>query len=297
MHILKRFTARLLFVALATYASSSSYAQNPSLNGPRVVTLPYIYVPFLRSEIVVRQGVRDQKTGGCTYSLDLQIKPGDLQSGEKLASIQRAHDPDTCQELVERGVVLITKRTSNADSIGQQSSSKLTLDRRNADTPLAPDSSAAAVTANHMAFVEISYTDGNNPVVKPLRSLTDGIEVSHGNMRINLTTGDCVNTFPSAFIEYETEWFVLTGWFQDPPRHTTTDSLSCSSVVGNLSATHSNSSSVPLFFDCSDRVNINYSPLTLTLDFLGGKRMSGSVTVTGDMTDCGEFLARFMTLE
>lgn len=52
-----------------------------------------------------------------------------------------------------------------------------------------------------------------------------------------------------------------------------------------------------LVFDCSSTVAINYAPLRVTVDAVGGKQLGGNVYVSGDMSNCGEYLARFDMLE
>lgn len=73
--------------------------------------------------------------------------------------------------------------------------------------------------------------------------------------------------------------------------------MTCSGAGVDLATKHQNADSLVLVFDCSDIVAINYSPLRLTLDIYGNKQLTGSVFVSGDMTSCGEYLARFETLE
>lgn len=112
MNAIKRLGLTLAGIVLWTHTLLSFAQTTPSLTGPRIVTLPYVYVPFIRSETVIRQGKKDPSTGSCAFTIDLKIEPGALQPGEKLASIQRAYDPDTCEELLETGVILSSKPTS-----------------------------------------------------------------------------------------------------------------------------------------------------------------------------------------
>lgn len=197
--------------------------------------------------------------------------------------------------IIESGVIIDERssapESSPYDILRLSDLKAITLPQSGATAP-----SAAAAVSQYSAFAEVSYTDGNNPFVKPLRSLTNGIEVSHGNAYLDLTTGDCQNTAPFASYQYESYWFSATGWSQ-PNTATSLSTLSCSQATAQLTAKHQNSSSIPFLFDCSSVVYITYSPLKLTLNFSGGRQLGGSVTVSGDMSMCGEYLARFETLQ
>lgn len=100
----KRFQ-HLVIVALFSAAPllQAVAATGPQLTGPQVVVLPYVEVPFLSSETLIRQGKRDAATGACVFSLDMKLYANHLPPGQKLGRIQRAYDPDTCRELVEEG--------------------------------------------------------------------------------------------------------------------------------------------------------------------------------------------------
>ena len=184
-----------------TLAAGDGIAQSASLNGPRVITLPYVYVPFLRSETVIQQGRRNTATGQCVFSPNLSIRPNQLGPNEALASIQRAIDPDTCQELVEKGVIIKGSPAPTSDLEILRGSGRLAL------ASSAPTATAATYVANGQTW----FTDGNNPVVRPFRSLTNGIEASRSGIQVSYQTGDCVSTFPAADYSWETRWFSFTG--------------------------------------------------------------------------------------
>jgi len=95
------------FVLAGAVSADDSTAQTrPVLTGSRVVTLPYVHVPFIQSVTEIRQGQKDAVTGACTFPGELRLQAGQLEPGEQLARVQRAYDPDTCQELVETGRVM-----------------------------------------------------------------------------------------------------------------------------------------------------------------------------------------------
>lgn len=285
----KRLAVLTLFCAstsLAAFAQTS-----PQLTGPGVIVFPRVEVPFLSSKLIIRQGQRDAATNACVYQLDLRLEPGQIPPGHQLGRIQRAHDPDTCRELVEEGV-LLNEQSGDSEPRLSKNIKQFSL---STGAPSGASASAAA-GAQFSAFAEVLYTDGNNPLVQPFRSITDGIEASHGNVSVTLTVGDCVNTPVVAEYQGETAWLPSTGW-SETEAGSVAASLTCSLFTGNLTAKHQNSSSLPFIFDCSDIVSINYSPLRLTLDINGVKQMGGNVFVSGDKTSCGEYLARFERLE
>lgn len=289
MNVFCRFVIVCLLFGLPL-AKAVESTPPPQLTGPRVVVLPYVEVPFLSSEIVIRKGHRDAKTGACIFPIDMQLRHLSLGPGERLGRIQRAYDPDTCRELVEEGI-LVDDQSGNQPNDLSTHKVGSTL----ATTPQVNATTAAA--AQYSATAQILYTDGNNPLMSPFRALgINGIEVSYGKASIDLTVGDCVTTPVVNNYSGESGYQPYTGWSEAAPL-TLTPSVSCSGAGVDLATKHQNSGSLPLAFDCSDVVTINYSPLRLTLDIYGNKQLTGSVFVSGDMTSCGEYLARFETLE
>lgn len=88
----------LLLVSIAVESAP------PTLSGPNVIWFPHADVPFLQSEFVISNGKKHPE-GGCTFQLASKGSPYPLLSGQHWITVQRAFDPDTCQELLERGVV------------------------------------------------------------------------------------------------------------------------------------------------------------------------------------------------
>lgn len=160
----------LLSISPLAHAAESS---TPQLTNPRVIVLPYVEVPFLSSDIVIRQGHRDAKTGACVFSIDMQLRSLQLEPGEKLGRIQRAYDPDTCRELVEEGFLI-------DDQSSDQKSSDLSTHRiRSLIATTAWTDTTAAAAAQYSATAQVRYTDGNNPLMAPFKSMgIKGIEVS-----------------------------------------------------------------------------------------------------------------------
>ncbi|MDQ3205599.1 MAG: hypothetical protein M3Q40_03655 [Pseudomonadota bacterium] len=261
------------------------WAAEPQLTGPRVVILPHVDVPFVTSEKIIRQGTRDAQTGACVYSVNLELRAGELPAGYKLGRVQRAYDPDTCRELVEEGVVSDAEEEEGALDL-----SEVQLDSSAATVY----GQASASAAQHSATGQIRYTDGNHPLMQALG--VNGLEVSRGKITVDLTAGDCINTPVQNRSRGETAHLPATGWSQAGPA-TLTAYAGCDGVYTDLAVKHRNSGSIPLIFDCSDVVLINYSPLRVSIDISGNKQLAGSVHVSGDMTSCGENLARFETLE
>lgn len=103
-------------------------------------------------------------------------------------------------------------------------------------------------------------------------------------------------TFPSADYQWSEYVNPYTQW-TIPTAATAVGGIDCSSVSLDVTATHRNSFSIPFIFSCSDVVLINYAPLRLTVGYDGTKAANGFDNVTGDMTQCGEYLARFTTLQ
>lgn len=89
--------------------------------------------------------------------------------------------------------------------------------------------------------------------------------------------------------EWLTQWTIPTP--ASPSGH-----IDCGGVSLDVTAARRNSFSLPLVFDCSSVVFINYAPLNLTVGYDGSKATNGFDNVTGDMLQCSEYLARFATL-
>lgn len=188
----------LMAITLYSAGFGAQAQQQPQLTGPKVITPPYVSVPFVSSSMLIKQGTF--KDGKCVFNIALSIKPGEVPAGMELAEIQRAYDLDTCRELVERGLV-------RSDRIGGdyvepeaiRSTGKL---QRQGSTQMPSSSSTsgatAALAAQIDAYTQVLYTDGNDPVVRPLRSFTNGITTSYVDIAFHVDPGDCVVTDPSA---------------------------------------------------------------------------------------------------
>ena len=271
-------------------------AMAPALAGPNVILLPQIEVPFISSTIQRRAGSPDPSTGGCSFDVDLSAGPGEIAPGQAKARIQRAFDPSTCEELVEEG--LVNTIGTVVDSV-TGAGTVVTQLLRHAGPTLLTDDGSVGVSAvrQYSARGRVQFTDGNAPLIKPLRQLTNGIVVSSGELSIDLTTGNCSpDELPYAEYNAREVWQPITGWsrqFVSQAEYL----LDCSHARSELTGTHQNSSWYWFLFDCRDGVYIRYNPMRLTLNFSGAKNLGGSVTVSGDFTKCGEYIARFETLE
>lgn len=233
------FLARaLMVIALSSIGVGTQAQQQLQLTGPRVITPPYVAVPFVSSQMLIKQGIF--KNGKCVFSIALSVKPGEVPAGMQLAEIQRAYDLDTCQELVERGLV-------RSDQIGSdyvepdaiQSTGKM---QASSDTQ-AP----RALSAQIDAYTQVLYTDGNNPIVKPLRSFTSGITTSYVDITFHVYPGDCVTTAPSADYSWSEYANGYTQWTIPTPA-TAVGDIDCSGVSLDVTAAHRNSFSLPLIF-------------------------------------------------
>ncbi len=245
--------------------------QDLQLSGPDAVTVPAIAVPFLSSSTFIRYGNRDSQSGRCVFADDFTVDPGELAAGETKVRIQRGYDPVGCEELVEEGIAreVVLAAIENTPSL------------INAGT-------------TYSATGKVAYLDAQSTLGGIVAPLLGGLDVSHVGATINLTSGDCKNSAPSASVGFNIGSETLLGW--SAVTSSSWSQVTCTRVVAEALVVHGNSSNTPLATDCSDGASIEYNNFRMTMNMAGQRALSGSDGFRGDHADCGEYLARIQTL-
>lgn len=98
-----KYTASLILASFLSMVDGA-FAVEPTLTGPNVVTLLYVFVPFSGSQRTIVHGER-QPDGRCSYPIRVYVPAGKLALGQKYLRVRRAVDPVNCNELLEEGIV------------------------------------------------------------------------------------------------------------------------------------------------------------------------------------------------
>lgn len=245
--------------------------QELQLTGPDAVMTPAIAVPFLSSDKFVRYGNRDAQSDRCVFADDFTVDPGELALGETKLRIQRGYDPVRCEELVEEGIV-----------------------RELVEAAIVEVPNVITAGTSYSATGKVAYLDSKSTLGGIVAPLLGGLDVSHVGATINLTSGDCKNSAPSASVGFNIGSEAVLGW--SATTSSSWSQVTCSRVVAEAFVVHSNSSNTPLVTDCSGGANIEYNNFRMTMNMAGQRALSGSDGFRGDYADCGEYLARVQTL-
>ncbi len=245
--------------------------QDAQLTGKDAVLAPELQVPFISSDTFVRTGTRDAQSGGCLFDDDLTLDPGELAPGETKMRVRRGYDPVLCEELVEEGIVLesltaVVEQVPTAVTAGQ----------------------------SYSATGKVAYLDTKSLIGAIVSPLLGGIDVSHVGATINLTSGDCRNSAPSASVGFSIGAQSLLGWTTS--MSSSWSQVTCTNVVGEALVVHGNSGSQPLLYDCSEGASIEYSTFRMTMSMAGQAKISSSDRLRGDKDMCGENLVRVVSL-
>lgn len=286
-------SALVIFASICGSLSFPLLAAPVSLPGQDTRILPYVAVPFLKSKLTIVQGVKNSD-GVCEYPVEVNVTPGMLLPRQKYLQVRRAHNPVTCQELLEEGVVGegFEIEPSASEGVPVHSSSVGASSARSPSLLLAADDGTWQGTAT------VKWTDGNNPYVRPLRPVFDGITVSSitSNL-IHTVSGSCSGEYTATGRGTPTDFYnVVTGWSEVYGYQSLV--TTCNGSTHDIHAQHQNSTDGAVLFDCSQGgVRITYSPLRFGVDRFGGKQLSGNISAAGDSTDCGEYLVRFNAVQ
>ena len=276
--------------ALSLFFSATIWSASPTLPGPNVIWFPPVDMPFLQSYLVISSGEK-LPDGGCRFPLDSEASPDVLLSGQHWVTVQRAFDPDTCQELLEKGVIDLNVNPEAKKLIElPDSSSANTFIQTGA---LGSPEDAASANSSKSGKVRVWHTDKKNPIIETVNSAGiqyDGFILSSNQIEATYSQSDDCQI---RHFEWRlTEQLGLIGWYRDS---TTTLGLTfgCGYGLVSVSAVHANKTQFEPFFDCRDVLKISYSPMRLRVNLSGPNTLEGSVAVTGDFNRCGEYAQRF----
>lgn len=289
MHSTSLASKTILAIAFSG-ALTLSWAAPPSLPGANVITFPYVNVPFLQSYTVISSGKKID--GGCEFPLDSTAPSENLPTGQHYITVQRAFDPDTCQELLEKGIVDLNLNPEAADllSLPDQSSANTFIQQKAIGAPVA---ATAAASSSKSGKVRVWFTDKKNPTIVTANGLganTDGFLLSSN--QIDATYSQSNNCQSMSFDAKLTEQLGLIGWYRDLATVLGL-TFACGYGLASVSAVHANKTQFEPFFDCRNLLKISYSPMRLRVNTSSPNTLEGSVAVTGDFNRCGEYAQRF----
>ena len=276
-------------IALASGVTLAS-AASPALPGANVITFPYVKVPFLQSYTIISSGKKID--GGCEFPLDSTAPTENLPSGQHYITVQRAFDPDTCQELLEKGIVDLNINPEARDllSLPDQSSANTFIQQKALGSPV---NAAAAASSSKSGKVRVWFTDKKNPTIATVNGLGvkfDGFLLSSN--QIDATYSQSNNCQSISFDAKLTEQLGLIGWYRDSATVLGL-TLACGYGLASVSAVHANKTQFEPFFDCRNLIKISYSPMRLRVNASAPNTLEGSVAVTGAFNRCGEYAQRF----
>lgn len=273
-------------VGLVSLASCSA----PELTPESTVALPFVDIPFVKSEELLRQGRLDEATGQCVFESDFSVEPGELTPGQVKVRVQRALDTANCVEQVEEGVVTPPAQKS----AGLNPTVETVYAEFSESESVFPDP-VNGVDATYKSEAQVTYFDRESTfagVMAPV--FVNGNDVSHVYASVQLTTGDCHATAVSAAIGFNVFHSFLTGWSESQNR--TYRNVTCDKAEAEAWVVHDNDKDVPVVLSCGEGVHLRYQPFRLTVFLSGSRRLSGNYTINGDKHQCGDYLTRVQTI-
>lgn len=271
------------WLACAIFLCSTSVNAQALDLGQFTRLVPYINVPFLTRETVTITGYKNSG-GECVFPLTGDLSAEDAALDRAFVSVLRATNPESCEEIIERGLV---QRPLPAIISG------LSLDNGQL---LA---SSAGGEFGYEAYVK--YTDGRNPLISPFRNIFpnwDGIRASEVNYQGITTWG------PNACEEFyvRTEGGIAAR--KNPLWKTDTFgseyvSWNCLQMVASRTVVHSTTSKATwLGIDCSAGAKISYTPFQFRLHSDGfATLVDSNISTSGPWSNCLENLTRFIVIE
>lgn len=215
----------------------NGWAQSTVLSGENTIIFPYVDVPFLQSYTVISEGTKNSD-GSCSFPLDSEAAPYPLTDTQRWITVQRAFDPDSCQELIEKGVVDL--------SINPEVQELLSLPGADAAEAFIkssfigePDMAVSAVSSK-TGKVRVWFTDKNNPTISTINGLGvpfDGFMLSSNQLEGTYSQSN--NCQSQAIDGKVTEQLGLIGWYRYI-ESTLGLSFSCGYGTIYVSAVHAN---------------------------------------------------------
>lgn len=283
---LLRKTAGLASVCLIASCGS------PQMSPEHTAELPYVDVPFAKSELLLRQGTFDEQSGGCLFDAEFTAEPGELSAGQSKIRVQRSIDLENCVEKVEQGVVDVPEQKL----FGFSQDSETVYAGTSDSDGLIPDP-VDSLDATYTAEAQVTYFDRESVFAGLMAPLfVNGNDVSHvySSVEFNTANGDCYITGTSAAISFSVFYSFITGWSESQNqliRH-----VDCDKAVAEARVVHENNLDLPLLLSCGDGVQLRYQPFRLTVYRSGSRRLSGSYVVSGDKSGCSSYLTRVQSI-